>query len=175
MSRSVAGGCHSNLQGSDCKFSCNKRILNTVIADLYTFYLLFEFHLCTVTFALMYGQYSKAASNQERVIVARVWQLILSPHDLNDSKLSKMTRVFMCLINQQKSFKFIQNHFESSNSLGVNISYTINMQRSLSFFIGSLKRNWHSAVYMIPTLCNGTKHGVSYDPFPPLLIDIVIE
>ena len=39
---------------------------------LYTFYPLFEVHLCTVTFGLMYGYYSRAVSNQERVIVARV-------------------------------------------------------------------------------------------------------
>ena len=39
---------------------------------LYTFYPLFEVHLCTVTFGLMYGQYSRAVSNQEWVIVVRV-------------------------------------------------------------------------------------------------------
>ena len=32
----------------------------------------FEVHLCTVTFGLIYGQYSRAVSNQERVIVAQV-------------------------------------------------------------------------------------------------------
>ena len=46
-----------------------------ITPGLYTFYPLFEVHLCTVTFGLMYGQYSKAVSNQERVIMARVWYL----------------------------------------------------------------------------------------------------
>ena len=36
---------------------------------LYTFYPLFEVHLFTVTFGLMYDKYSRAISNQERVIV----------------------------------------------------------------------------------------------------------
>ena len=40
--------------------------------DLYTFYPLFEVHLCTVTFGLMYGLYSRAASNQEQLMMARV-------------------------------------------------------------------------------------------------------
>ena len=39
---------------------------------LYTFYPLFDVHLCTVNFGLMYGYYSRAVSNQERVIVGRV-------------------------------------------------------------------------------------------------------
>ena len=39
---------------------------------LHTLYPLFEVHLFTVTFGLMYGKYSRAVSNQERVIVARV-------------------------------------------------------------------------------------------------------
>ena len=34
----------------------------------------FEVHLCTVTFGLMYGQYSRAVIYQEQVIVARVRQ-----------------------------------------------------------------------------------------------------
>ena len=42
--------------------------------SLYTFYPLFEVHLCTVTFGHMYGQYSRVVSNQERIIVARVRQ-----------------------------------------------------------------------------------------------------
>ena len=41
-----------------------------ITRGLYTFYPLFEVHLCTVTFGLMYGYYSRAVSNQERVIVA---------------------------------------------------------------------------------------------------------
>ena len=43
-----------------------------ITRGLYTFYPLFEVHLCTVTFGLMYGYYSRAVYNQERVIVARV-------------------------------------------------------------------------------------------------------
>ena len=43
-----------------------------ITCGLYTFYLLFEVQLCTVTYVCMYGQYSRAVSNQERVIVARV-------------------------------------------------------------------------------------------------------
>ena len=43
-----------------------------ITRGLYTFYPLFEIYLCTVTFDLMYGQYSIAVSNQERVIVVCV-------------------------------------------------------------------------------------------------------
>ena len=43
-----------------------------ITRGLYIFYPLFEAHLCTVTFGLMYGQYSRAGSNQERVIMARL-------------------------------------------------------------------------------------------------------
>ena len=49
-----------------------------ITRGLYTFYLLFEVYLCTVTFGLMYGQFSRAVSNQERVTVARVWYTYLS-------------------------------------------------------------------------------------------------
>ena len=42
-----------------------------ITRGLYTFYPFFEAHLCTVTFGLMYGYYSRAVSNQERVIGAR--------------------------------------------------------------------------------------------------------
>ena len=48
-----------------------------ITRGLYTFCPPFELHLCTVTFGLMYGQYSRAVSNQERVIVARVRYLPL--------------------------------------------------------------------------------------------------
>ena len=44
--------------------------------------------------------------------------------------------VCMYLKNQLKSFKFISNHLESFSR------YTINMRCSLSFFVGSHKRNW---------------------------------
>ena len=36
-----------------------------ITRGLYTFYPLFEVHFCTVTFGLMYTQYSRAVSNQE--------------------------------------------------------------------------------------------------------------
>ena len=42
---------------------------------LYTFYPISKDHLCNVTFGLMYGLYSRAASNQERTMMARVWNL----------------------------------------------------------------------------------------------------
>ena len=41
-----------------------------ITCGLYIFHPLFLVHLCTVTFGLMYGQYSRAVFNQERVIVA---------------------------------------------------------------------------------------------------------
>ena len=47
-----------------------------ITSGLYTFYPLFEIHLCTVTFGLVYGWYSRVISNQERIIVARVRYLI---------------------------------------------------------------------------------------------------
>ena len=43
-----------------------------ITRGLYTFYPLFEVHLCTVTCGLVNGYHSKAVSNQERVIVAHV-------------------------------------------------------------------------------------------------------
>ena len=49
-----------------------------ITRGLYTFYPLFEVHLCIVTFGLMYGQYSRAVSNQERVIVARVRYMVVT-------------------------------------------------------------------------------------------------
>ena len=53
------------------------RMCSIITRALYkTFYPLFEVHLCTVTFGLMYGYYSRAVSNQERVIVARTTVLI---------------------------------------------------------------------------------------------------
>jgi hypothetical protein len=39
------------------------------------FYPISKDHLCTVTFGLMYGLYSRAASNQERPMMARVWYM----------------------------------------------------------------------------------------------------
>ena len=47
-----------------------------ITRGLYTFYPLFEVHLCTVTFGLKYGQYSRAVSNQEWVIVVRLWYIV---------------------------------------------------------------------------------------------------
>ena len=50
---------------------------------LYTFYPHFEVRLCTVTFGLKYGLYSRAASNQERPMMARVRYLgILSVENI---------------------------------------------------------------------------------------------
>ena len=46
---------------------------------LYTFYPHFEVRLCTVTFGLKYGLYSRAVSNQERIIVTCV-RYIFSYH-----------------------------------------------------------------------------------------------
>ena len=48
-----------------------------ITRGLYNFYPLFEVYLCTVTIGLMYGYYSRAVSNQERVIVACVRYLNL--------------------------------------------------------------------------------------------------
>ena len=50
----------------------NYRTHAIVTHGLYIFYPLFEVHLCTVTFGLMYGFYSRAASNQEQPMMARV-------------------------------------------------------------------------------------------------------
>ena len=45
----------------------------TIISrGLNIFYPISKDHLCTVTFGLMYGLYSRAACNQERLIMARV-------------------------------------------------------------------------------------------------------
>ena len=41
-------------------------------------------HLCTVTFGLMYGLYSRAASNQERPMMARVRYTTCSTATFND-------------------------------------------------------------------------------------------
>ena len=49
---------------------------------LYIFYPNSQDHLCIVTFGLMYGLYSRAASNQERPMMARVrYLLIIDQHD----------------------------------------------------------------------------------------------
>jgi hypothetical protein len=56
-----------------CHFSFFRYHTHTIITrGLYTFYPLFEVHLCTVTFGLMYGWYSRVVSNQERVIVEQI-------------------------------------------------------------------------------------------------------
>ena len=56
--------------------TCEYRTHAIITRGLYTFYPLFEVHLCTVTFGLMFGYYSRAVSNQERVIVARVQYMV---------------------------------------------------------------------------------------------------
>ena len=40
-----------------------------IIRGLYTFYALFEIHLCTVTFGLKYGLYSRAGYNGARTVL----------------------------------------------------------------------------------------------------------
>ena len=61
-----------------------------ITRGLYTFYPLFEVHLCTVTFGLMYGYYSRAVSNQERVIVARVRYIYASQGNLSQNSEKKV-------------------------------------------------------------------------------------
>ena len=48
---------------------CTRAIISR---GLYIFYPISKDHVCTVTFGLMYGLYSRAASNQERPMMARV-------------------------------------------------------------------------------------------------------
>ena len=48
---------------------------------LYTFYPISKDHLCTVTYGLMYGLYSRAPSNQERPMMARVRYIQLGEAD----------------------------------------------------------------------------------------------
>ena len=72
------------------------RMRAITMIGLYTFYSLFEVHLCTVTFGLMNGQYSIAVSNQQRVIVARVL-----------AKLRNCIVVCFCLHN----LEFSMTHF----------------------------------------------------------------
>ena len=50
----------------------NYRTRAIISRGLYIFYPISKDHLCTVTFGLMYGLYSRAASNQERLMRARV-------------------------------------------------------------------------------------------------------
>ena len=61
-----------SLASESIELQVNYRTCPIITRGLYTFYPLFEVHLCTVTFGFMYGWYSRAVSNQERVIVARV-------------------------------------------------------------------------------------------------------
>ena len=61
---------HLKIAGNSPKSTYRTHAIIT--RGLYTFYPLFEVHLCTVTFCLMYGYYSRAVSNQEQLIVARV-------------------------------------------------------------------------------------------------------
>ena len=50
----------------------NYRTCAILTRSLYTFYTLFEVHICTLTFGIIYVKYSRAVSIPERVIVARV-------------------------------------------------------------------------------------------------------
>ena len=54
------------------KFSVIYRKRAIITRSLYTFYPLFEVHLCTVTFGLMYGLSLRAACNQERPMMTHV-------------------------------------------------------------------------------------------------------
>ena len=63
----------------------------------YTIYPLFKVYLCTVTFGLMYGQNSRAVSNQEQIIVARVQHLVdiwMVPWTMSDMVKSIAAIVF---------------------------------------------------------------------------------
>ena len=51
-----------------------------ITRGLYSFYPPFEVHLCTTTFCLMYGYYSRAVSNWDRVIVVRVRYILHRSH-----------------------------------------------------------------------------------------------
>ena len=42
-----------------------------ITRGLYTFYPLFEVHLCTLTFGLMYGQYSRAGYSGARTVAMK--------------------------------------------------------------------------------------------------------
>jgi hypothetical protein len=63
---------YNDKQESGTFFENIYRTRAIITSGLYTFYPLFKVYLYTVTFGLMYGQYSRAVSNQERVIVVRV-------------------------------------------------------------------------------------------------------
>ena len=67
--------------------------------------------------------------------------LILCPIDLNDQMiLDEYESLSMSLINELKSFGVIWDHLESYKLWGNKISCTINMQRLLSFFVGSRRQ-----------------------------------
>ena len=60
-------------QGGKGQILTDQFTRSIITRGLYTFYPLFEVNVCTVTFGHMYGQYSRAVSNQERVIMSRIW------------------------------------------------------------------------------------------------------
>ena len=55
---------------------------------LYIFYPISKGHLCTVTFGLMYDLYSRAASNQERPMMARLRYVLCSVFLLSSTGLT---------------------------------------------------------------------------------------
>ena len=80
------GSCH------DARFSigdgnignCKKKVCNRInvfAAACIFFYPISKDHLCTVTFGFMYGLYSRAASNQERPMMARVRYILIVTND----------------------------------------------------------------------------------------------
>ena len=58
---------------------------------LYIFYPISKDHLCTVIFGLIYGLYSRAAFNQERLMMARVRYLVGTFFAISYSKLALST------------------------------------------------------------------------------------
>ena len=68
--------CQQRLNRNNELYLQEHRTCAIITRGLYTFYPLFEVHLCSMTFGFMYGQYSRAVSNQEGVLVARIWFIL---------------------------------------------------------------------------------------------------
>ena len=65
-----------------------------------------------------------------------------------------------CLISQMKSFGVIWDHLESFKSWGDKISYTVNMQLSLSFFVGCWRQCIGISIKLSATLSRHQPQGV---------------
>ena len=80
------------------KCHCIYRTRAIISRGLYTFYPISKDHLCTMTFGLMYGQYSRAASSQERPMMARVRQMKQANTKLSRCciKLSVLRKQSLC-------------------------------------------------------------------------------